>query len=59
MKFSDLFLPKIAHSDPKKRKEAVLNENDINLLKKVVENDSDPEVRQIAESRIEELRIQA
>jgi hypothetical protein len=59
LKFRDLFLPKIAHSDPEKRKEAVLSESDITLLKKVIENDSDPEVRQTAQSRIEELSAHA
>ena len=55
MKFRDLFLPKIARSDPKVRKEAVLEEEDPNLLKKVVENDSDPEVRRTADMRLKEL----
>jgi hypothetical protein len=59
MKFRDLFLPKIAHSDPEKRKEAIMSESDPTLLKKVIENDSDPDVRQTAESRIKELETQA
>ncbi len=45
MKFSDLFLPKLARSDPKVRKKAVVQEKNAELLKKVIQNDSDPEVR--------------
>ena len=50
MKFRDLFLPKIARSDPKVRKEAVLEETNVELLAKVIENDSDKEVRRPLES---------
>ena len=55
MKFSDLFLPKIARSDPEVRKDAVQNEENVSLLKKVVDNDSDPEVRDLARKRVAEL----
>jgi hypothetical protein len=55
MKFRDLFLPKIAHSDPEVRRKAVLEENDPNLLKQVIEKDKDPDVRQTAALRIKEL----
>ena len=55
MKFSDLFLPKIARSDPKVRRQAVAQENNPDLLKKVVKNDSDPDVRQAAQKRLKEL----
>jgi len=55
VKFRDLFLPKIAHSDPEKRKEAVREESDQTLLKKVIENDDNPEVRDEARKRLEEL----
>jgi len=55
VKFRDLFLPKIAHSDPKKRKEAIRAESDQTLLKKVIENDDHPEVRDEARKRLEEL----
>jgi hypothetical protein len=57
MKFSDIFLPKIARSDPKVRIEAVNKEKDAGLLKKVVDNDSDEEVRKAAAKRL--LIIQA
>jgi hypothetical protein len=56
MKFSDIFLPKIARSDPEVRKKAVADEIDVELLKKVVENDSNPEVRELAQKRIQQLR---
>lgn len=55
VKFRDLFLPKIAHSDPDKRKEAVRAESDQTLLKKVVENDDHPDVREEARKRLQEL----
>ncbi len=55
MKFSDLFLPKIARSDPKVRIAAVKKEQDTVVLQKVIENDSDPDVRAAAQTRIEEL----
>jgi len=56
MKFKDLFLPKIARSDPEVRKEAVRQEINVELLKQVIEKDSDPDVRQLAEERIRRLR---
>ena len=55
MKFGDLFLPKIARSDPEVRKSAVLKEKNPGLLKQVSEKDSDPEVRQLALERLEQL----
>ena len=55
MKFSDLFVPKIARSDPKVRRQAVAQEKNPDLLKKVVKNDSDPDVRQAAQKRLNEL----
>ncbi|MCF8052541.1 MAG: hypothetical protein K9L59_14970 [Desulfobacterales bacterium] len=56
MKFSDIFLPKIARSDPEVRKKAVENESNVKLLKQVIEKDSDSGVRELARKRIEELR---
>jgi len=55
MAFRDLFLPKIAHSNPEKRKEAVREERDIGLLKRVVDNDDNTEVIELAKQRIAEL----
>jgi hypothetical protein len=56
MAFRDLFLPKIAHSNPEKRKEAVMEEKDVALLKRVVENDDHAEVVELAKQRIAELQ---
>lgn len=55
MKFSDLFLPKIARSDPKVRKEAVKSETNKEMLKQVLKKDNHPEVREAAKSRLKEL----
>jgi hypothetical protein len=55
MKLRDLFLPKLAHSDPNVRKKAVLKEHDPGMLKKVVENDKSREVRGAAILRLREL----
>lgn len=56
MKFRDLFLPKIARSDPEVRKAAVKEEINVELLKQVVQKESDPEIIDLAEKRIRELR---
>ena len=55
MKFRDLFLPKIAHSNPDVRIKAIKDEEDVELLKKVTNNDSDPHVVKAAQSRIQAL----
>ena len=55
MAFRDLFLPKIAHSNPEVRKKAVMNESDKGLLQRVIANDKDPEVIDTAKKRLEEL----
>jgi hypothetical protein len=55
MKFKDIFLPRIARSDPKVRKEAVKSEINRELLKQVLEKDSHPEVREAAKTRLQEL----
>jgi hypothetical protein len=56
MKFRDIFLPKIARSDPKVRKKAVLEEVNKDLLKNVIQKDSDKEVRQAARKRLQKLQ---
>lgn len=56
MKFSDLFLPKLARSNPETRKEAVRDEIDVERLKMVVQKDSDAAVRQEAQKRIEAIQ---
>jgi hypothetical protein len=55
MKFSDFFLPKIAHSKPEVRIAAIRDEENIELLKNVIKNDSDRRVIDAAKSRIEAL----
>ena len=55
MKFSDLFLPKIARSDPEVRKQAVREADNVELLKNVSKKDSDPSVRELALKRIDEI----
>jgi hypothetical protein len=55
MKFRDLFLPKIANSDPEVRKKAVSKEKNTGLLNNVIKNDKDPQVRQLAKNRLKDL----
>ena len=55
MKISDLFVPKLANSNPEVRKKAVLDETSVPLLQKVIENDSNQEVRELAQKRVQEL----
>jgi len=55
MKLRDFFLPRIARSDPEVRKQAVLQEENAELLKKVSEKDDDPEVRKLARQRMEKV----
>jgi hypothetical protein len=57
MKFRDLFLPKIARSDPKVRKKAVKEERNTEILKQVIKKDSHPEVREAAKNRLKELSV--
>jgi hypothetical protein len=55
MKFGDLFLPKIARSDPQVRIAAVKSESNKELLKKVIEKDKHADVREAARARLGEL----
>jgi hypothetical protein len=55
MKIRDLFLPKLAQSNPNVRKKAVMKENDKGVLIKVIQNDSDRDVRQAARKRLQRL----
>lgn len=57
MKFRDLFLPKLAHSDPEVRKKAVRKEESVELLKKVIQNDKDPEVRRLAQKQLKKIAV--
>jgi hypothetical protein len=55
MKFSDFFIPKIARSDPRVREQAVKECKDKELLKRVIQNDKDEQVRQAAMQRLSAL----
>jgi hypothetical protein len=55
MKLRDLFLPKLAQSNPHVRKKAVMKETDKGVLIKVIQNDSDRDVRQAARKRLQRL----
>jgi len=55
MKLRDLFLPKIARSNPAVRKKAVMKENDKGMLIKIIQNDADRTVRQAARKRLQRL----
>lgn len=55
MKLRDFFLPKIVRSDPEVRKQAVLKEENKELLMNVIENDSDKEVRHTARQRLQTI----
>jgi len=57
MSIRDFFIPKIERSNPEVRKEAVLEEVDLEVLKLVSENDADPDVRKLALERIESLSV--
>lgn len=56
MKFSDLFMPKHANSNPEIRKKAVLKMNDSNLLAQISEKDTDDGVRALAMQRLNEVK---
>jgi hypothetical protein len=55
MRFIDLFLPKIARSNPEVRKKAVMQEQKKEVLIKVIQNDPDREVRHAARRRLQRL----
>ena len=59
MAFKDLFLPKLAHSNPEVRKKAVQNETNTAVLQQVVKNDKDSGVVEAAKARLEELTVSA
>lgn len=60
MKFSAFFISKIAKAiarvDPKVREQAVLECVDLAQLQRVVQNDKDEHVRQVAKQRIAALK---
>ena len=57
MKFSDLFVPKYVHSDPKVRIKFINKTTDLVLLESIVEKDKDSDVVQAAKERIHVLTV--
>lgn len=57
MGFSDFFVPKYLHSNPKVRIKFVNNCTDLNLLEQMVEKDGDDEVVQAVRDRIQALTV--
>ncbi|MGB5985701.1 MAG: hypothetical protein WBG37_10380 [Desulfobacterales bacterium] len=55
MALRDLFVPKLAHSNPEVRKKAVMKQRDPGVLKQVIEKDQDPKVVNTAKKRLKEL----
>jgi hypothetical protein len=55
MGFSDLFVPKYLHSNPKVRIKFVNKCQDLNLLEQMTEKDEDENVVQAARNRIQVL----
>jgi hypothetical protein len=58
MGFSDLFVPKYLHSNPKVRIKFVNNCKDLNLLEQMTQKDEDEKVVQAAKDRIKILAVQ-
>lgn len=57
MSFSDFFVPKYLHSNPKVRIKFVNRTKDVQLLGKIVENDQDNSVVRAAQTRIQALTV--
>ena len=57
MSFSDFFVPKYLHSNPKVRIKFVNRTKNVQLLGKIVQNDQDSDVVQAAQTRIQALTV--
>ncbi|WP_022667199.1 hypothetical protein [Desulfospira joergensenii] len=57
MGFSDLFVPKYLHSNPKVRIKFVSKTTDLKLLEQMVEQDEDDDVVHAARERIQALTV--
>lgn len=55
MGLKDLFVPRLAHSNPEVRKKAVLKQTDPGVLKQVIDKDQDRNVVTTAKERLKEL----
>jgi hypothetical protein len=56
MKFSDLFVPKYLHSDPKVRLKLIAKTSDVNLLEQMAVKDWDTNVKRAASERAQILK---
>ena len=57
MRFSDFFVPKYLHSNPKVRIKFINNTTDLKLLEQMIEKDEDDTVVQAARDRIQALTV--
>lgn len=57
MRFSDLFVPKYLHSNPKVRIKFINTTTDLKLLEQMIEKDEDDTVVQAARDRIQALTV--
>lgn len=57
MKFSDFFVPKYLHSNPKVRMKFTNSTTDVKLLEQIAKNDEDNDVVRAAQKRLAELTV--
>ncbi|MCG8685809.1 MAG: hypothetical protein MI892_13095 [Desulfobacterales bacterium] len=57
MRFSDFFVPKYLHSNPKVRIKFINNTKDVKLLEQMIEKDEDNEVVNAARDRLHALTV--
>ncbi|HCY84837.1 MAG TPA: hypothetical protein DHV36_06850 [Desulfobacteraceae bacterium] len=57
MRFSDFFVPKYLHSNPKVRIKFVNSASDLKILESIIENDQDNEVVRAARERLQALTV--
>ncbi len=57
MRFSDFFVPKYLHSNPKVRIKFMPGATDLKFLEQVIQNDKDDTVVQAARDRIQTLAV--
>ncbi len=57
MRFSDFFVPKYLHSNPKVRIKFISNTTDVNLLEQMIEKDEDDSVVMAARDRLQALTV--
>ena len=57
MRFSDFFVPKYLHSNPKVRIKFINTTKDVKLLEQIVDKDEDDSVVLAARKRLESLTV--